>query len=393
MSAIVKFFGALFTLIFTIIGLFTVYIFAINFNDEAKSNHTKTVISWLDKRNIAEQENAFQHALTLVGTNDDIFNDSHAVQGHFNLSTEEISLLDEFEQACIQQDISHCQQFIKDNHTAAQSLLAAQQQMIESYQQLQTLSLWQQSTELDAPRQSLNYKYLGKASQLAFLYTLLNATEESEVGGAETEHKANNIAIEILDFLADDYQLYANVYRHPQDLYSNMFAAGMLETNIQLTRQWYQQLLESRASQNETVKLAHIYQQSLSYEQSNYHTLLAGEWLFSHQTFAQLTQQEFEISSLSSYSDALFSYFLQPQSSDNTRAQFSVEVTHYLNGTTDKINNDSQAMCHLPPVEKLWAMRFNPVGKIFNCLNRPNYYSQIVETNNELEQARLALFN
>ncbi|MBR9726515.1 hypothetical protein ACFOD0_06430 [Shewanella intestini] len=362
MKEVFKVIIGFFTLIFATLGLLTLYVFAINAFDASPSDTNLTMQKWLEQPQVSAETNAFEQLLLLAGEKS---------TSKLSLTDAQHRLLNQYTKACGDNLQGECQQFITDNLDAFNALNQQNQSLITQYYAIQQLTHWQEDHSVDHNRRELNQVDLSKIRNLAELNVLMQAKTQPN---------------KLIQYLGNEYKLQLLAYKNAQYLDSHIMARNQLSHNITVTKQWFKQHSLTRTQRK-------YWQASPQLSVSNIKRILAGEWVFAHHLISELKDKPFHVTQLSSYQNALFSYFFQQTDSDNMNADYYVAISHFIDGSSENINNVSQAYCVAGPMDKLKAMRFNPIGKALNCSNKHNYLTSLLDASHSLEKTRAAMFN
>lgn len=344
------------------ITFFMALIFAsvvyINVEDRYLSVNTQQLEKWSLFEPVDEKFNAFIFAQKIVGTQQKIV--------ELPLSDTEHLSLKHYQQACHQKLIENCQTFIASNLVDIKSMLASHVELINQYQQIITLPLWQESLDNSTKRPQINFTNLFNIQMLAEL----NALVSSRTGSPDI----------INDFINADYRFWNNIFHSSSNLVTFSLAARKMQNNLARGVK----ILATEPNLNGTYPAAWNLSSKLSNE--SIQRIFSGEYTFKKALMLAALDNPYPLSDIKFYQQWLTRLFLKHNDSLNMSAeqlinqyqrvienQSSKAVTDNAAAKLKLEDNQTEqnfAYCEIDStVKRLWAIKYNPVGKLLSCLN------------------------
>lgn len=345
------------SIIFLLVLTFAVLLY-INIEDRYLSVNTQQLEKWAQLDTVNENQNAFVLIQQIVGT--------QQVPLILPLSDLQRLLLQQYQQACHKELIANCHNFIAGNLVDIKFMLSSHVDLINQYQQIITLPLWQESLDNSADRPQINFTNLSNIQMLAELNALLSSR--------------NGSPSIINDFIDADYRFWNNIFHSSSYLATFSLAGSKMQNNLV----WGVKMLAAEAPLNGTYPAAWKLSSKLSEE--SIQRVFAAEYVFVKAVMVEMLNNPYPLSDINYYQQWLISLFFKLNDSLNMNAerfmnQYQKVIKNQLNEAMvkdsmvelkakDEQNEQSFAYCDFDStIEKIWAMKYNPIGKVFSCLN------------------------
>ncbi|WP_434928589.1 hypothetical protein [Shewanella sp. HL-SH2] len=345
------------SIIFLLALIFAVLVY-INIEDRYLSVNTQQLEKWAQLETVNESQNAFVLAQQIVGT--------QQVPLILPLSDVQHLLLQQYQQTCHKELIENCHNFITGNLVDIKFMLTSYVDLINQYQQIITLPLWHESLDNSAGRPQINFTNLSNIQMLAELNALLS----SRTGSPSF----------INDFIDADYRFWNNIFHSSSDLATFSLAGSKMQKNLA----WGVKILAAEAPLNGTYPAAWKLSSKLSEE--SIQRVFAAEYLFVKAVMIEMLSNTYPLSDINYYQQWLISLFFKLNDSLNMNAervmnQYQQVIKNQLSEAMvrdsmaelkakDEQNEQSFAYCDYDSrIEKIWAMKYNPIGKVISCLN------------------------
>ncbi|WP_434930258.1 hypothetical protein ACRWQM_12945 [Shewanella sp. HL-SH5] len=345
------------SIIFLLALIFAVLVY-INIEDRYLSVNTQQLEKWAQLETVNESQNAFVLAQQIVGTQ----------QAPLILPLSDVQhlLLQQYQQTCHKELIENCHNFIAGNLVDVKFMLTSHVDLINQYQQIITLPLWHESLDNSADRPQINFTNLSNIQMLAELNALLS----SRTGSPSF----------INDFIDADYRFWNNIFHSSSDLATFSLAGSKMQKNLA----WGVKILAAEAPLNGTYPAAWKLSSKLSEE--SIQRVFAAEYLFVKAVMIEMLSNTYPLSDINYYQQWLISLFFKLNDSLNMNAervmnQYQQVIKNQLSEAMvrdsmaglkakDEQNEQSFAYCDYDStIEKIWAMKYNPIGKVISCLN------------------------
>jgi hypothetical protein len=345
------------SIIFLLALIFAVLVY-INIEDRYLSVNTQQLEKWAQLETVNESQNAFVLAQQIVGTQ----------QAPLILPLSDVQhlLLQQYQQACHKELIENCHNFIAGNLVDIKFMLASHVDLINQYQQIITLPLWQESLDNSTKRPQINFTNLSNIQMLAELNALLS----SRTGSPSI----------INDFIDADYRFWNKIFHSSSYLATFSLAGSKMQNNLV----WGVKMLAAEAPLNGTYPAAWKLSSKLSEE--SIQRVFAAEYVFVKAVMVEMLNNTYPLSDINYYQQWLISLFFKLNDSLNMNAerfmnQYQKVIKNQLSEAMvkdsmvelkakDEQNEQSFAYCDFDStIEKIWAMKYNPIGKVFSCLN------------------------
>ncbi|WP_434940298.1 hypothetical protein ACRWQN_07050 [Shewanella sp. HL-SH8] len=345
------------SIIFLLALIFAVLVY-INIEDRYLSVNTQQLEKWALLETVNESQNAFVLAQQIVGTQ----------QAPLILPLSDVQhlLLQQYQQTCHKELIENCHNFIAGNLVDIKFMLTSHVDLINQYQQIITLPLWHESLDNSADRPQINFTHLSNIQMLAELNALLS----SRTGSPSF----------INDFIDADYRFWNTIFHSSSDLATFSLAGSKMQKNLA----WGVKILAAEAPLNGTYPAAWKLSSKLSEE--SIQRVFAAEYLFVKAVMIEMLSNTYPLSDINYYQQWLISLFFKLNDSLNMNAerimnQYQQVIKNQLSEAMvrdsmaelkakDEQNEQSFAYCgYDSTIEKIWAMKYNPIGKVISCLN------------------------
>jgi hypothetical protein len=374
MMKVLKGLGVFFGIICSLLALIIICLVAINATDRTKSPNTLLIESWLKQPSIEASENAFEYALSIVGTTTEITPNDQAQSITF--SNEDIALIRQFKTACHQHDLTHCSDFISDNSVDIASIISSHQNNIIQYHQLLKMPYWQEDLQYHTPTNQFNWGLLLKIRDVSELAAIM----ESNRSPGKLSYDAT------IQFLGKDTSFWNQVYHSTRSTYSHLVVVSIIKNQLYLAN--------NLAKDNESLRAIKLtnWQSPFELMQSDFERIFSGEWLFGHNAIEQMLT-EVQSDSVVYYEQWLADTLFKPTDSDNLMAEYMVNLVTLPTSATSEVAIEKPNYCVSDNyVQQLWLLRYNPVGKVLSCSSYEiNLKQRLVNMNNEIEQLRTNL--
>jgi hypothetical protein len=345
------------SIIFLLVLAFAVLVY-INIEDRYLSVNTQQLEKWAQLETVNESQNAFVLAQQIVGT--------QQAPSILPLSDVQHLLLQQYQQTCHKELIENCHNFIAGNLVDIKFMLTSYVDLINQYQQIITLPLWHETLDNSADRPQINFTNLSNIQMLAELNALLS----SRTGSPSF----------INDFIDADYRFWNNIFHSSSDLATFSLAGSKMQKNLA----WGVKILAAEAPLNGTYPAAWKLSSKLSEE--SIQRVFAAEYLFVKAVMIEMLSNPYPLSDINYYQQWLISLFFKLNDSLNMNAervmnQYQKVIKNQLSEAMvrdsmaelkakDEQNEQSFAYCDFDStIEKIWAMKYNPIGKVISCLN------------------------
>jgi hypothetical protein len=374
MMKVIKGLGIFVGLICSLLVFTVVCLVAINATDRTKSPNTLLVENWLKQQPIDPSENGYEYAITIVGTiGDDKTNDKKPL---ISFSEQEVELTDNFKTACYQTDLIICSQFISDNSDSIRNVIGAHKANIQQYNTLLDMPYWQEEPQSLTPNNQAHWGLLFKLRDVRQLAAIISIdTSDNKLDQQAT-----------VAFLNKDAHFWNMVYHSSRSTLNHMIAVNMIKYQLNLAS-----TLAKTTDAAVATKVT-AWQTSFELTDSDFERIFSGEWLFAHNVTEQMLI-EVQSDSVAFYEKWLAYALLKPTDSDNLMAEYIVSLVKEPVSTTSMHTLKEPNYCANDNYfQQLWMLRYNPIGKLFNCtVYGTDYKQRLTNMNTELEQLRTNL--